>query len=179
MKLRKELVTHFTFLVALLMFSTISKGWFDLVVITYWLGGIIGTLLPDLDQLVYVYFMRPKDPVSIQAANIFGQRDIRKAISYLAETREGRSKLVFHTAQFQVFFLIFAFLVVSSTGSLLGRGIVLGFALHLLIDQVIDYMETGSLNNWFRQIPFRLEERQKVYWVYFMLLMILLLAFIY
>ncbi len=100
----------------------------------------MGTLLPDLDHILYVYLLRPQEYVSQRFNHMIGQRDLWGSLSLLAETRNERTKLIFHTALFQVIFLVFAFLVVTSSGSVLGRGIVLAVVLHLIVDEVVDLM---------------------------------------
>lgn len=114
----------------------------------FWIGGIVGNFLPDLDHLIYAYFLRPHELTSQRVGYLVGQRRLIDGLRLLAVTRSERTKLIFHTAGFQLIFLVLTFLVVTSSGSLLGRGVVLAFFLHLLVDQAIDFME-GADRNWF------------------------------
>jgi hypothetical protein len=58
------------------------------------------------------------------------------------------------------------FWVLSSSGSLLGRGLVLSFMLHLSVDQFIDLKKMNSLSSWFKDLPYKLDLNQsKIYWV--------------
>lgn len=84
----------------------------------------------------------------------------------LYKTRGERNELIFHTIFFQLIFFVLTFWMLSSSGSLFGRGMVLAFALHLLIDQAIDLTELGNLGNWFTNLPVILDLKQtKIYWV--------------
>jgi hypothetical protein len=141
-------------------------------------GGIVGNFLVDIDHLIYVYFLRPHELTSQRVNYMLGKRNLGSTLNLLAETREERKDLIFHTIFFQLIFLVLTFLVVTSTGSILGRGIVLAFSLHLLVDQAVDLMETGNLNIWLKYLPIRLEEdRHKVYWIV-VLLVLLFFGFI-
>ncbi len=177
MKLRKEIATHFSFMVAFFTFITIYKGLFDLYYLPFWIGGVLGTILPDVDHLIYVYVLKPADLSSQRVASYIGKRDAKSAIRVLYESRIERVSLIFHTAHFQLIFLVLAFLVVTSSGSPLGRGIVLAFSLHLLIDQVVDYMETGNIDNWFKQISVDLDAQQKKWYLGFNLAILLIFGF--
>lgn len=155
--MKKDLVTHFSFVIAFFIFITIVRHWFSLIYLQFWIGGIIGTLLPDVDHLLYVYVFKPQDLTSQRVASMITQHKFLKTWDLLAVTRNERKDLVFHTAHFQLIFWIFLIFVMSSSGSLLVKGIVLAFALHLLIDEAIDFMENGDLKNWFLQLKIELD----------------------
>ncbi len=175
--MKKEIVTHFSFMIALFIFVSIYRGWFELVYLPFWVGGILGTVLPDVDHLIYVYFLRPTEAISQKVAALIEKREAVKSISLLAETRMERKHLVFHTFHFNLIFLVFAFLVITSSGSLLGRGLVLAFSLHLLIDQIIDYMETGDIVNWLRQVNIDLTKEQKRWYLVINIVILLIFSF--
>lgn len=162
-------------MVAFFIFISLFKGWFELSYLPFWFGGLLGTLLPDLDHIIYIYFLRPHELTSQRAGDLLSKQEVRKALRLLAITRSQRTKLIFHTTYFQIFFLVFTFLVITSTGSLLGRGLVLAFSLHLLVDQVVDLMETGRLQTWFQELPADFDTTQ-MRW-YLIVVLIVLLAF--
>lgn len=175
--MKKEIATHFSFLIFFFIFITIFKGWLSLEYIPFWAGGIIGTLLIDLDHLIYVYFLRPKDEISMKASELLSKRKVKETLRMLASTRYERSTLVFHTIYFQAIMLVFTLLVVTSTASILGRGIVLAASLHILIDQVIDYIEIGSIQTWFRDIPVTLEKKQSFWFLVIVTAILFFLGF--
>ena len=109
---------------------------------------------------------------------MLGKGEVFKTLDLLAETRYERTKLIFHTIFFQVIFFILSFLVISSSGSIFGRGLVLAFLLHLSIDQIIDLKETGGFSNWMRDMPFVLDRTRTIYYVIATLLIILLFGFL-
>lgn len=163
--MKKELFVHFAFLVSFFIFITVFKNWFNLSYWPFWVGGVVGTLLPDIDHLIYVYFLRPLDLTSQRVSYLITKREILNTLNLLAETRYERKDLVFHTILFQIIFLILTFWIIVSSGSLLGQGIVLAFSLHLLIDQIVDLREVGNLDNWFKNFPIQVDaNKTRVYW---------------
>ena len=163
--MKKELFIHFSFLVSLFIFVSIAREYFTLAFLPFWLGGIIGTLLPDLDHALYVFFLKPEELTSQRVGYMLGKKDFWGSLELLAETRSERTRLIFHTATFELIFVILTFFVLTSSGSLLGRGLVLAFFLHLIVDQGVDLASTGALNNWFKNFPLELTpSRQKTFW---------------
>lgn len=176
--MKRELITHFTFFIAFFIFASLFQGWFKLEHLPLWFGGILGTLLPDVDHLIYVYLLGPQDATSKSVISMLGKREVLSSLEILATTRGERTKLIFHSAYFQLLFLVFTYLVITSSGSIFGRGLVLAFSLHLLIDQVVDWMETGSLENWFRQIPVQLDRQQQLWYMIAALAVLLFFGFL-
>jgi hypothetical protein len=150
--MKKDIITHLTFLFSFLFLISLIKHWFSFYYFTFWLGGLVGVFLPILDHIFYAYILRPYEQVSIDIRNLIKQRYFKRALSLIYATRRNRSKLVIHTAYFQVVFLALTFFVVTSSGSLFGRGLVLAFSLHLFIDQLSDFMERREIGGWFRDI---------------------------
>ncbi|OGM06140.1 hypothetical protein A2125_02320 [Candidatus Woesebacteria bacterium GWB1_43_5] len=173
--MKKEIFIHTFSLIAFFAVVLLIRGWFGL----FWIGGILGTILPDIDHLVYVYFLRPYELTSQRVGHMSSNRDIKGAISLLSATRSERTNLVFHTAFFQIIFLAITFLVVTSSGDLFGRGLVLAFCLHLLVDQAVDLRNSGGLGNWFRNIPITLDTNQQGWYVGIAGLAFLLFAFFF
>src|SRR3990172_6023454 len=106
--MRKIYLTHFVFLASFFIFISLLKSWVSTAYIPFWIGGMIGVVLPDIDHFIYVYFMRPQDLTSQRAARLMSNGQITRTMSLLAETRSERKHLVFHTATFQLIFVVFA-----------------------------------------------------------------------
>lgn len=113
----------------------------------------MGTLLPDIDHIIYIYFLNPIELTSQRATRLIGLGDYWRGMELLSDTRTERTKLIFHTAHFQILFLVLSFLIVTSSGNPFGTGLVLAFCLHLLIDQLVDLARIKDLGqNWFAEI---------------------------
>jgi hypothetical protein len=175
---RKEVLTHFFFLISFFIFISLLRRYFALSYMIFWIGGVVGTILPDIDHLLYVYFLKPYELTSQRTQYLVGRHEFFRTLTLLATTRGERKRLVFHTAFFQGIFLVLAFLVLTSSGSLFGRGLVLAFLLHLLVDQLIDFFELEHLDNWFYQFNLTVgKERALFYWL-FNLFVFLLFGFL-
>lgn len=163
--MKKEIFIHFAFLVSFFIFISLAKGFLSLSDWPFWAGGIVGTVLPDIDHFIYIFFLKPYEFTSQRASYMLEKKHrILATLQFLAETRYERTKIIFHTATFQIIFTILAFWVLTSSGSIFGRGLVLAFLLHLLVDQIVDFTQTGNLSTWFKNFPVSLEQREKQYW---------------
>lgn len=164
--MRKELTTHFIFWLIFFIAIILLKHYFNLSYALFVVGGLIGVVLPDVDHLIYAYFVKPQDLTSQRINYLVNKNEIKRTVELLYETREERRELIFHSIFFQAIFLVLMFWVLSSSGSLLGRGLVLSFMLHLSVDQFIDLKNMNSLGNWFKNLPFGLDLNQsKTYWI--------------
>lgn len=127
-------------------------GWvYYLELLGLWAGGLLGTFLLDVDHLIYVLAAHPNDSTSLKVKDALIQRDFRGAIRLLQETAGERVRLTFHNALFQVVFLLMCFWVLTSTTNLLGKGLVMAMALHLLGHELQDFMagQEEKLRGWF------------------------------
>jgi hypothetical protein len=154
--MKKDLLIHFLFMVAFFALIAVAKQWFDVKYLPFLIGGVLGMLLPDVDYLINVYLLKPHEEVSQQAASLFSERKVLRSWSMLADNQGKWSEMLLHSANFQVVFVLLAFWVTTSSPSLLGRGLVLAFLLHLLIDEITDFIEKKDLARWFVGFPLQL-----------------------
>jgi len=92
---------------------------------------LIVLFLPLIDHVLYIFFYKPVELTSQRVKYFISQKQYKQSILLLFETRNERKDLVFHTLSFMLVFAALAFWFMSSSGSLFGRGLVLGFWLHL------------------------------------------------
>jgi len=172
--MRRELFIHYSFWISFFIFISLIKNYFRLDAWPFWLGGIFGTILPDLDHIIYFYFISPTDLTSQRFSFLYNRHEFKRMAQLLYETRTERKGLIFHTIFFQVIFLILTFWMLSSSGSLFGRGMVLAFALHLSVDQLIDLTDLKNFNNWMRYLPMNFDfPKARLYWLGSTLLLML------
>lgn len=164
--MKRELTTHFIFWLIFFVAIILLKHYFNLSYLLFIVGGLIGVVLPDVDHLIYAYLVKPQDLTSQRINYLVNKNEIKRTVELLYETREERRELIFHSIFFQVIFFVLMFWILSSSGSQLGRGLVLSFMLHLSVDQFIDLKNTNSLSNWFKNLPFALDlNKSKIYWM--------------
>ncbi len=177
--MKKDIITHLIFTISLLLITSLVRKWFEWEFIPFWLGGLFGALLPDIDHLVYIYLLKPKEETSQKAVSLIQERQVTKTWDYIMDTAGDRKDLIFHTAFFQLLFAVFAFLIVTSSGSVFGRGLVLAFYLHLIIDQVVDLVEKGGIQNWFVSLPFTLDNEKQRWYVAGNIIVLLVLSLVF
>lgn len=182
--MKKEILTHLGFLVVLLVPVVLVRHYWGgdvggiLLLASFVGGGLLGTVLPDLDHLIYVYFLQPQDLTSQRVNYMVQKREIWPTLELLASTRSERKGLIFHTAFFQIILVVLSFLVISSSGSVFGRGLVLAFMLHLLVDELLDLLKIGNLDTWFSQWNMALEKEKYMFYWLANLFVLLIFAFV-
>ncbi len=159
--MKRELLTHFIFMIAFFLLITLLKRWFDLVFLPFWFGGILGTLLPDVDYFLQAYLIRPKDQMSQEIVSLVSQRRVIKILDFVLRAKRNLPDLLVHKASFQLIFVIFSFFIITSSANLFGKGLVLGFLIHLLLDEVVDLTENKNINPWFKGFFLNLDDEQK------------------
>lgn len=142
-------------------------------------GILIGVFLPDIDHLIYTLFLKPKEITSQRIYTKISGRNFLSAVSLLFTTRDERKNLIFHNMFFQCLFVVFAFLIVSSNSSLLGRGLVVSFLLSLVVDQCVDLYTKVPLTRWIRGLPVTLTFQQFYLYVTVQALLICVLGYLF
>ena len=100
------------------------------------LGVFIGVVLPEIDNLIYVFFINPQELTSQRASYLFKRGNIISAIRLLKETKLGRKTLVFHSDIFLIIVLVLGFWLLTSSASFLGKGIIWGMTANLVVDRL-------------------------------------------
>jgi hypothetical protein len=184
--MKRYLLIHLSLLVAFFILVTLVKGWLNLTYLPFWIGGVIGFLLPDLDYAIYHYFLRTSQTPSVNTVvtDVTNQNVFKNWAAAASGEQDKQSlplhgkKLIFHTVLFQLIFIALTFFVLTSSNSLLGRGIVLAFSLHLFVDLVIDWRYKGTIDHWFRKSPLELDQRQRQWYVIINGVVLLLFGFL-
>lgn len=162
--MRRELFIHLSFWFSFFVFITLIRSHFSLSYWPFWVGGLVGVVLPDLDHLLYSFFIKPTDLTSQRVGSLLQKREVKRSVELLYETRNERSGLVFHSVFFQLIFLILTFWMITSSGSIFGKGLALSFALHLAIDQIMDLSDLNNFDNWLKNSPISMDLQQsKIY----------------
>jgi hypothetical protein len=175
--MKKELARHFFYLIILFVPIFILK-YLNIHNWPFIIGGIIGTILPDIDHVIYVYYLRPYELTSQRVMFEAKKGNLWATWDLLSSTRSERTNLILHSVLFQILFTILSFLVITSSGSLFGKGLVLAFLLHLLVDEIWDLKANGNLFSWFKNIPIVLDISQVKYYLYANAAIILVFGFL-
>ncbi len=134
-----------------------------------------------VDRLVYVYVTRPHEQLSEYVQHLIREKQFRAAVKALYERRAEQVHLSTRTVFFIVAWIPIGLYVITSTGSMLAAGLVMGVGLHLLFDMAEDWGNLERLKSWlFWQIkrPITDREAQTVIGVYVVAFVVLSLALI-
>ncbi len=177
--MKRSVVMHSIFLFSYFIFISIFRNMLSLDFTPFWVGAVLGALIPAVDYLLYVYVFNPRENISQQVNSLVTQGKTIQGMEMLSRTNIAReSSVILHTANFQLFFAVFAFWVITSSTNLLGKGLVLALLLHLMIDQLSDLLETKDVSHWFRGFVLNLTDKEKQWYIYANLIYLLVLGFL-
>lgn len=172
--MKNELKLHTAFLIAFFLVVSFYKSfrglhwgmsWFTPDHLIFWLGGVMGLFLVYIDHFIYAFSLKPSDPASRQAAGLVNNKKYLESLKILLKEHNQNDRLIFHSVLFQLIFLGFAFFVFTSTSGLLGRGIVLGILIHLLVDMARDMAVSHTIRGWFQTVPFTISEKHYSWYI--------------
>jgi len=125
--------------------------------ISLFFGLAIGSFLPDIDHLIYWFFLKPDLDESRQAKIFLSEKKIENLLKLLENTHKQHTSLIFHHYFFQAVLVLITFFVFTSTASILPKAILLAMNIHFLVDEIIDFKaDKKHLQNWL----FAREEKQ-------------------
>lgn len=130
--MKKDIINNFVFLISYFLLITLIKKYFSFSYWPFWIGGVIGLFLANVDHLLYVFVFKPYELTSQRVMALIRNKRFKEALILLYDTKSERSDLVFHSFNFQIIFLILTFWLMSSSGNLFGRGLVLSFLLSMV-----------------------------------------------
>ena len=176
--MKKQAFVYISFLVSFFLFISLYRNWLDLYYWLFWLGGVVGMILPELDHIIYVFFSNPQEVTSQRVRFLCLNKQLKRCGWLLLSTGRERTGLIFHSILFQLIFFILTFWVMTSSASLFGKGMVLAFSLHLVLDQTNQLLKKGDLSDWFRQTPIRLDGKQTKIFLLSAALLVLIFGFL-
>jgi len=100
---------------------------------SWFLGGIIGWNLLVFDAVAYIYFTHPEGLMASNSRQIFRRKGVWEWLKFLFSVKTN-DKPALRSILFLVAWVILAFFAVTSTSSFLGKGVVMGLGLHLLLE---------------------------------------------
>lgn len=118
-------------------------------VVSWLIGGFIGYWLLSLDRLVDVYLTHPETQLAHYVRYYIQKGNYRWAWMTLGKRQAEQTRLTFHSALFQVIWVMLAVFAFTSTSGFLGKGVVIGLGLHLLLNEWRDYIGSPErLRRW-------------------------------
>jgi hypothetical protein len=163
----------------LILWSVFTKSFvFNLGLLWWLLGAMVGFLFVFLDRFFYSILSNPDETLSLRLKELFGQRNYAEGVKLLLAERYDQKELVMRSFMFLVVWIVLAFFTMTSVVNYFARGFMLGIGTHLIFDLVYDFIyEKERLDQWFWQIKRTLEPEEKFWFVVIVGVLYVLLAF--
>lgn len=131
--MKKEIINHLLFYLGYFIFLTVANNLYSFSYWPLYIGGLVGLFAPYVDHILHIFVFKPQEHTSQRVMSLFSVKQYREALTLMYDTCDERKELIFHTIQFQIIFAILTFWVITSSGSLFVRGLVLAYFLSLTI----------------------------------------------
>jgi len=126
---------------------------FDLNLIWWWLGGVLGFLFVFCDRLIYALVSNREEVLSVKIKELFGKGKLTAGLAMAFSERDKQKHLVMRSALFVVIWAVLAIFTATSVGAAFARGLVLGLGTHLMFDLWWDFRGGGrEVESWFWQV---------------------------
>ena len=100
---------------------------------SWFVGGIIGWNLLVFDAVAYIYFTHPEGLMAGNSRQILHQKGIWEWLKFLFSVKVN-DRPALRSVLFLTAWVVIAFFAVTSTSSFLGKGVIMGLGLHLLLE---------------------------------------------
>ena len=132
-------------------------------------GGLFGLMMDYGVCWVCFFYERRAEPLSLAIKRLVNKRQWQ--LVYIAFQHRGKEQthLALHSVLFLLVWLVIAFYLITSSGSILTAGLVLSLGLQLAYQMAMDYKQPNKLRAWlFWQIKRTLTETEMkvVVWAY-------------
>ena len=101
-----------------------------------------------VDRLIHVYFTKPNEQLSEQVKYLINSNRFAQSLKLLKTRGHEQRYLAARSVFFMAAFIPAAFYVISSTGSALATGLVMGIGLNLVIDSILGLKDLAKLKWW-------------------------------
>lgn len=163
----------------LVLWSAVNKTFVFNISLLWWLlGAMIGFLFVFLDRLVYSLFSNQSGTLNIRIKELLVKKNIVGGIQLLLAEKFDQKELVMRSFLFLVVWTVLAFFTMTSVANFFARGFVLGIGTHLVFDLIYDFVhDKERLDSWFWQVKRTLEPEEKLWFVVVMSAVYILFAF--
>lgn len=139
-------------------------------------GWGLGHLLADLDHLFYAYACNPQELSCLRVKNEIANKRWRSAWAMLQATSGERKQLPVHNVLTGLIVAMLGIWTVTSSGSLIASGAVLGLGVRL----ILDFWQTDDYHKWYWIFAREFSPRENtiVRWVWAALLLVAVIGLI-
>jgi len=143
----------------------------------FWIGGIIGIPILDIDHLLYL-FTHSEEKSCQEFFRIWREKRYQKAIFYLVSLHKNdNKKKLLHNGCFGIVWAALCLLALIINGGLFLIGLMLSIYLHLLKDVTEDLIDIEHLKGWlFWPLKKNISNRVTIIYVNLLIITFLLLT---
>lgn len=156
-------------LVVTLLWRLVIMGWsFNLGVLLWVLGGLLGFLFVFSDRMIYSLVSETEDMMSVRVRELFKGGKLIEGLEILLTERDEPKKLTMRSILFFGVWIVLGLWTMVGVLNPFARGLMLGIGTHLVFDLTWDYFDKNKdVRNWFWQIkrPFTAQEVKIIVWV--------------
>ena len=166
-------------LAILILWKIVTRNFsFDLGLLWWLLGAIIGFLFVFTDRFVYSFLMKPEEALGKRLKDLFDGKRFNEGLYLILNERHEQRELIMRSFLFVVVWIVLAVLTITSITSPFGRGFMLGMGIHLSFDLIYDYFwNKERFEQWFWQIKREVGTEEKRWFVIIVSTVIILLSF--
>jgi hypothetical protein len=146
--------------------------WYDAVFL--WVGAIIGILLPDLEYILYAYFIDPSVQTSSDIRAFLRSKNIKGFVSYIDTKEYSFGEMSVHSVLFLFVLMIFVIYAGAGNAFILVKGLALSMYITLVYSAFIELYKTKTLKRWFWMLKISMNTSQ-----YSAFLIVMFLTFIF
>lgn len=139
------LLTSLTLCIVLLALGSISE---PLNIFLISLGSMLGMLVPDLEYIIYAYFVEPEKDFSKTVTGFVKHKDISGLLKFINYNKGDIKEKSINSGLFQVAFAIFCVFAISVTTSLFLKALMLSIYVNLLYISIESYYSKNT-DDWF------------------------------
>jgi len=132
---RKQAVVWLGFFGVIVVLKFFLRGFFlifNLSLVLLLLGGAFGMMVSWVDRLIWVYYTRPKDSLSVKVKGLIKDKKVWEAFETLKSRGHEQDKLAMSNVLFLAVWCVLSFFVMSSSPSWFGKGVIMGIGLSLV-----------------------------------------------
>jgi len=163
----------------LVLWSVINRSFVFNISLLWWLlGAVIGFLFVFFDRVVFNLFSDVSATWSLKIKELFNRKNFAENIKLLLGEKYDQKELVMRSFLFVAVWIVLAFFTMTSVVNFFARGFVLGIGTHIIFDLIYDFVyDKERLDLWFWQIKRTLEPEEKFWFMVIVCSVYLLLAF--
>jgi hypothetical protein len=168
----------FVTLGVLIVWKIISRNFvFDIGLLWWLLGSVVGFLFVFTDRFVYSFLMKPDEALGVRLKELFEGKKFSEGLILLLNERHEQKELIMRSFLFVMVWVVLALLTVTSVISPFGRGFMLGMGIHLTFDLIYDYFwNKDRFELWFWQIKRVVSPEEKRWFVIIVSMFFVLLS---